>query len=86
MMGRLAPAPKWLLVMPGSPLSVSPRLAPRRRTRESPSSTVTGVVISLTPSSSPLAETVTGARVVSASAAWPVLVAAAASQAAMASG
>ena len=71
MMGRLAPAPKWLLVMPGSLLSVSPSVASRRRTSSSPSSTVTGVVMSPAPSCSPLAETVTAGRLASAdAAAW----------------
>ena len=69
MMGRLAPAPKWLLVMPGSLLSVSPSVASRRRTSSSPSSTVTGVVMSPAPSCRPLAETVTEGRLASAAAA-----------------
>ena len=68
MMGRLAPAPKWLLVMPGSLLNVSPAW-PRRRNQSSPSSTVTGVVMSPAPSCGPLAETVTEGRLASAAAA-----------------
>ena len=71
MMGRLAPAPKWLERMPGSPSSVSPRVAARRSTSASPSSTVTGVVISLLPRARPLAEMVTSCRV----APWGSLVA-----------
>ena len=63
MMGRLAPAPKWLLLMPGSPASVSPSVAERRRASSSPSSTLTGVVMSLAPSCRPLEETVTSGRV-----------------------
>lgn len=87
MMGRLAPAPKWLAAMPGSPARVSPSVASRRCTSSSPSSTLAGVVMSLAPSCRPLADTVTGVRLGSAgaaSAAWPV--AAALSQAANASG
>jgi len=92
MMGRLAPVPKWLLVMPGSLLSVSPKVASRRRTSSSPSSTVTGVVMSLAPSCRPLADTVTGGRLAvgaatgAASAAWARLLPARANQAARATG
>ena len=63
MMGRLAPAPKWLALMPGMPSSVSPSVAARRCTSSSPSSTVTGVASSLLPSCRPLADTVTVASV-----------------------
>ena len=62
-MGRLAPAPKWLEVMPGWPARVSPSVASRARTSSSPSSTVTGVLMSSLPSDRALAETVTAGRV-----------------------
>ena len=68
MMGRLAPAPKWLEWMPGSPLSVSPSVASRRSISSRPSSTLTGVVISLPDWPRPLAETLTSAKAVSAAA------------------
>ena len=63
MMGRLAPAPKWLEVMPGWPARVSPRVASRARTSSSPSSTLTGVLMSSLPRARALAETVTAGKV-----------------------
>jgi hypothetical protein len=72
--GRLAPAPKWLDVMPGWCASVSPSVDSRARTSSAPPSDVTGVIISSCTTPRALADTTTVGTLSGSAAMRPVVV------------